>query len=48
MQQFSTTYTYGFSLGLCLLCSVLLSVAAVALKERQLANAQLDQQNRLH
>ena len=44
MQQFSTSYTYGFSLGLCLLCSILLSFASVGLKDRQLANAQLDQQ----
>jgi Na+-transporting NADH:ubiquinone oxidoreductase subunit C len=44
MQQFSTTYTYGFSLALCLACSILLSVAAVGLKERQLENAALDKQ----
>jgi len=44
MQQFSTKYTYIFSFGLCLICSILLSVAAVALKERQSANMQLDKQ----
>ena len=44
MQQFSTKYTYLFSLTLCLICSILLSVAAVALKERQETNQQLDKQ----
>jgi Na+-transporting NADH:ubiquinone oxidoreductase subunit C len=44
MQQFSTRYTYIFSFGLCLICSILLSVAAVALKERQAGNMLLDKQ----
>jgi Na+-transporting NADH:ubiquinone oxidoreductase subunit C len=44
MQQFSTKYTYIFSFGLCLICSILLSVAAVSLKERQAGNMQLDKQ----
>lgn len=44
MPQFSTKYTYIFSLALCLICSVLLATAAVALKERQTANQQLDKQ----
>ncbi len=44
MKQFSTTYTYIFSLVLCLVCSILLSVAAVGLKDRQVANEQLDKQ----
>jgi len=44
MQQFSTKYTYLFTLGLCLACSVLLAVAAVVLKERQTINQKLDKQ----
>jgi len=44
MRQFSTKYTYIFSLVLCLICSVLLATAAVALKERQSSNQQLDKQ----
>lgn len=44
MPQFSTQYTYLFSLALCLICSVLLATAAVALKERQTTNQQLDKQ----
>lgn len=44
MQQFSTKYTYIFTLVLCLLCSILLSIAAVGLKERQEANQKLDKQ----
>lgn len=44
MQQFSTKYTYIFTLVLCLLCSVLLSIAAVGLKEQQEINQKLDKQ----
>jgi Na+-transporting NADH:ubiquinone oxidoreductase subunit C len=44
MQQFSTVYTYLFSLGLCLACSITLAAAAVGLKQRQTVNEQLDQQ----
>lgn len=44
MQQFSTKYTYLFTLGLCLICSVLLATAAVVLKERQTVNQKLDKQ----
>lgn len=44
MPQFSTKYTYIFSLVLCLICSVLLATAAVALKELQTTNQQLDKQ----
>lgn len=44
MPSFSTRYTYTFSFALCLICSILLATAAVALKERQLANQQLDKQ----
>ena len=44
MQQFSTTYTYIFSLVLCLICSIALAVAAVGLRDRQLVNQQLDKQ----
>lgn len=44
MQQFSTKYTYGFTLALCLGCSVLLATAAVVLKERQVINQTLDKQ----
>jgi len=42
MQQFSTKYTYIFTLALCLICSVLLATAAVVLKERQTENQALD------
>lgn len=44
MQQFSTKYTYLFSLVLCLVCSILLATAAVVLKDRQAHNKQLDKQ----
>lgn len=44
MQQFSTKYTYIFSLVLCLVCSILLATAAVVLKERQTVNKRLDKQ----
>ena len=42
MPQFSTRYIYLFALGLCLVCSTLLSVAAVGLRDRQETNKQLD------
>ncbi len=44
MQQFSTAYTYKFSLGLCLICSFLLATAAVGLRAKQEANQKLDKQ----
>lgn len=44
MQQFSTRYTYIFSLILCLICSILLATAAVKLKDRQANNQKLDKQ----
>lgn len=44
MKQFSTIYTYWFSLALCLACSVVLASAAVMLRERQSVNQQLDKQ----
>jgi len=42
MRQFSTGYTLGFSAAVCVVCSLLVSSAAVGLKARQLRNAALD------
>lgn len=42
MQQFSSRYIYFFALALCLVCSTLLSFAAVGLRDRQESNKQLD------
>lgn len=42
MQQHSTSYIFMFAAGVCLVCSVLVSFAAVALRERQEANQLLD------
>jgi len=44
MQQFSTKYTFQFSLALCLACSFTLAFAAVGLRERQERNQKLDKQ----
>ena len=41
-QQFSTTYTIGFSGAVCIVCSLLVSSMAVGLKSRQMENAELD------
>lgn len=44
MRQFSSLYTIGFSAAVCVVCSLLVSSAAVGLKTRQGENAFLDRQ----
>jgi len=44
MQQYSTTYTLGFSAAVCVVCSLLVSASAVLLESRQKENAVLDRQ----
>ena len=39
-----TGYTIGFAVAVCLVCSVFVCVSAVALKDRQQSNKELDQQ----
>ncbi|HOD95076.1 MAG TPA: Na(+)-translocating NADH-quinone reductase subunit C [Candidatus Hydrogenedentes bacterium] len=40
--QYSMKYIFGFAAALCLICSVLISVANVGLRDRQEINKQLD------
>lgn len=42
--QYSMKYIFGFAAVLCLICSILISVANVGLRERQEVNKQLDKQ----
>jgi Na+-transporting NADH:ubiquinone oxidoreductase subunit C len=42
--EFSNKYIIGFSLALCLVCSLAVSTTAVALRDRQNANIKLDTQ----
>ena len=42
--QGSTTYNLGFAAAICFVCAVMVSSAAVALRDRQEANAALDKQ----
>ncbi len=42
MRQYSTSYTIGFSAAVCVVCSLLVSSAAVGLRARQLQNIELD------
>jgi len=44
MRQYSTLYTIGFSAAVCVVCSLLVSSAAVGLKAPQRRNATLDMQ----
>lgn len=44
MQRSSTLYTLGFAAAVCVVCSILVSGAAVALKSRQQQNVLLDRQ----
>jgi len=44
MRQYSTLYIIGFSAAVCIVCSLLVSTAAVALKDDQEANIVLDRQ----
>ena len=45
--DFSNKYVLGFALVLCIICSALVSSTAVALKERQDANKELDQRRQV-
>lgn len=47
MSQRSTGYTVMFAAGVCLVCSVFVSGAAVALKDKQEANKVLDRQKKV-
>ena len=47
MQRNSAIYIVGFCVAVCLVCSVLVSSAAVGLKERQEANQLLDRQRKV-
>lgn len=44
MQRNSATYTLGFAAGVCIVCSVIVATAAVALKPMQQRNVRLDRQ----
>lgn len=41
-QRKGNVYTFGFAVAVCLACSIVLALAATALKPRQVANARLD------
>jgi len=41
--RFSTSYIFFFTAGLCFFCALMISIPAVALRERQVANQLLDQ-----
>ncbi|MFT7517544.1 MAG: Na+-transporting NADH:ubiquinone oxidoreductase subunit C [Myxococcota bacterium] len=45
--EFSNKYIIGFALALCLVCSIAVSTTAVALKDLQDANIQLDTQTQI-
>ncbi|MFV2071300.1 MAG: Na(+)-translocating NADH-quinone reductase subunit C [Thermoanaerobaculales bacterium] len=47
MRQFSNTYIIGFAVAVCLVCSVVVSTSAVALRERQDRNKVLDRQTKV-
>ncbi len=47
MSQNSTGYILGFAAGVCLVCSVFVSGAAVSLKDRQVANELVDKQKKV-
>ncbi|HOQ89314.1 MAG TPA: Na(+)-translocating NADH-quinone reductase subunit C [Candidatus Hydrogenedentes bacterium] len=44
MQQFSMRYIFGFCALICLVCSLMISVVTVALREKQEINRHLDKQ----
>ena len=44
MRQYSNAYIIGFATAVCLVCSIVVSTAAVALRERQDRNKVLDRQ----
>jgi len=45
--QHNTTYTIGFAALICVVCSIFVSNAAVALKDKQAANKVLDRQKKV-
>lgn len=45
MRHYSNTYVFLFMFGVCVVCSMMISIAAVGLRERQQLNRQLDQQS---
>ena len=47
MQQHSNAYIIGFAAVVCLVCSIVVSSAAVALRPRQLENKELDRQKQV-
>jgi len=47
MQQHSNAYIIGFAAAVCLVCSIVVSSAAVALRPRQVANKELDRQKQV-
>ena len=47
MRQYSNGYIIGFATAVCLVCSVVVSTSAVALRERQDRNKVLDRQTKV-
>ena len=47
MRQYSNAYIIGFAVAVCLVCSVVVSTSAVALRERQDLNKALDRQTKV-
>jgi Na+-transporting NADH:ubiquinone oxidoreductase subunit C len=47
MQQYSNSYIIGFATAVCLVCSIVVSTSAVALRERQDRNKVLDRQTKV-
>ena len=47
MQQHGNAYIIGFAATVCLVCSIVVSSAAVALRPRQLENKELDRQKQV-
>jgi len=47
MRQYSNAYVVGFATAVCLVCSILVSTSAVALRERQDRNKVLDRQTQV-
>ena len=47
MQQHSNAYIVGFAAAVCLVCSIFVSSAAVALRPRQVLNKELDRQKQV-
>ncbi|MBD3871709.1 MAG: Na(+)-translocating NADH-quinone reductase subunit C, partial [Acidobacteria bacterium] len=47
MRQYSNAYVVGFATAVCLVCSIVVSTAAVALRDRQDRNKVLDRQTQV-